>query len=414
MRLVYITPCTPCEDNINGPSAHPFHLMVERDKDIEVIFYTFNTNFLSKERIERVEKELNATIKVMKLPRWYKWVMKYKLQWLRALIPYPFLYYLKLDKATVEEIKALKPDGIGTYCSESSQIIKQFPGYRRVHMLPDCVSLYYHRMMEQRFVLSDKKMFFKQWIMYPKFVRLERNYENDPSVRYYLVGDADAARLRAVNPGIDAHFVHHPHYEVFKPEKVIKFEQPRIRLVLAGKHDLYMAQTADEVVEALCGVDDLQAHYHITFLGRGWNAAAKRLTEHGYDVETKGFVKDYKAELVKHDIQLTPITIGTGTKGKVLDALANGLLVIGTYYAMENIAVEDGVSCITFDTATACWRCCATSPRACRTTRPSPRLAARQCSPTTTAPSSPASTSPSTRLQEGLTQTTQTFYLSEE
>ena len=45
---------------------------------------------------------------------------------------------------------------------------------------------------------------------------------------------------------------------------------------------------------------------------------------------------------------LTPIAIGTGTKGKVLDALANGLLVVGTPYALENIAVENGVSCVEY------------------------------------------------------------------
>ena len=48
----------------------------------------------------------------------------------------------------------------------------------------------------------------------------------------------------------------------------------------------------------------------------------------------------------KHDIQVNAIDIGTGTKGKVLDALANGLLVIGTPYAMENIAVENNKSCV--------------------------------------------------------------------
>ena len=50
----------------------------------------------------------------------------------------------------------------------------------------------------------------------------------------------------------------------------------------------------------------------------------------------------------KHDIQLTPIAVGTGTKGKVLDALANGLLVVGTPFALENIAVENRVSCVEY------------------------------------------------------------------
>jgi hypothetical protein len=42
-----------------------------------------------------------------------------------------------------------------------------------------------------------------------------------------------------------------------------------------------------------------------------------------------GFVDVYLDEIIKYDIQLTTISVGTGTKGKVLDALANGLMVMG-------------------------------------------------------------------------------------
>ncbi|MDE6927700.1 MAG: glycosyltransferase, partial [Muribaculaceae bacterium] len=37
--------------------------------------------------------------------------------------------------------------------------------------------------------------------------------------------------------------------------------------------------------------------------------------------------------------------VGTGTKRKVLDAFANGLMVIGTPLALENIAVAYGLEC---------------------------------------------------------------------
>ena len=70
----------------------------------------------------------------------------------------------------------------------------------------------------------------------------------------------------------------------------------------------------------------------------------------GFEVEHIKFAPDYIDEIIKHDIQVTPITVGTGTKGKVLDALANGLLVLGTPYAMENIAVEHGTSCVVWET----------------------------------------------------------------
>lgn len=48
----------------------------------------------------------------------------------------------------------------------------------------------------------------------------------------------------------------------------------------------------------------------------------------------------------KHDIQVNAIDVGTGTKGKVLDGIANGLLIIGTPYALENISVKNGESCV--------------------------------------------------------------------
>ena len=92
----------------------------------------------------------------------------------------------------------------------------------------------------------------------------------------------------------------------------------------------------------------LQNYYTITFLGKGWEEHVETLRKAGYEVNHIKFAPDYIEEICKHDIQITPISIGTGTKGKVLDALANGLLVIGTPYAMENIAVENGVSCIEY------------------------------------------------------------------
>ena len=95
----------------------------------------------------------------------------------------------------------------------------------------------------------------------------------------------------------------------------------------------------------------MRESYEITFLGKGWERHAESLSDAGYDVKHITFAPNYIEEIVRHDIQLTPITIGTGTKGKVLDALANGVLVLGTPYALENIAVVHGKSCIQWDEA---------------------------------------------------------------
>ena len=148
-------------------------------------------------------------------------------------------------------------------------------------------------------------------------------------------------------------------------------------MLIAGQYNYYMKQEADLLIEQICNVNVndngnltaaqyenvggeivkvnvpvpvnvLKKHYVFTFLGKGWEKHVEAMKLAGYEVEHIKFAPDYIEEICKHDIQITPIAIGTGTKGKVLDALANGLLVIGTPYAMENIAVEHGVSCIVY------------------------------------------------------------------
>ncbi len=122
-----------------------------------------------------------------------------------------------------------------------------------------------------------------------------------------------------------------------------------MKVLVAGQYNYYMKQEADLLSEELrVKSEELVSHYAITFLGKGWEEHVETLKDAGWEVEHIRFAPDYIEEICKHDIQITPIAIGTGTKGKVLDALANGLLVIGTPYAMENIAVEDGVSCIEY------------------------------------------------------------------
>ena len=113
-----------------------------------------------------------------------------------------------------------------------------------------------------------------------------------------------------------------------------------------------MKEAAEEVFDMMLHeVDKLKGYYKITFLGRGWENMVTRLKDAGYDVVQITFARDYIEEIRKYDVQLTPIAIGTGTKGKVLDALANGLLVAGTPFALENIAVKNRVSCVEYHSA---------------------------------------------------------------
>lgn len=371
MCIVVVSLITPYKENVRGTSALAYHLLKGCPPNPlkgECVIYSFNANGLTKEQIGEVEKELGAKIRILSLPRWYRWMFKFHLLFLRVFLKSPFVNYIKLPKKVVEEIKSLSPDMIWVNSEEMSRIPKQFPGIRRMQLGPDVESLYYYRMMGRRFVMNRVVDYWKCAMMYRKYARLERSFCTDDNYTYYAVGEADIEHLRQLNPNVNCQFLRHPHYDV-KAKQEIHFHQPKIKLLIAGRYDLYMKQTADEVLEALSprppkeggmlhsdsapsspfrgvGGLDLRAHYSITFLGKGWERHAETLRQAGYDVNHIAFAPDYIEEVCKHDVQLTPICIGTGTKGKVLDALANGLLVLGTPFALENIAVEHGKSCI--------------------------------------------------------------------
>lgn len=357
MRVV-VSLVTPFRENVRGTSALAYHLLKGHSISCSypegnggTTIYSFNSNGLSEEQIAEVEKELEAKIRILPLPRWYRWMFKFHLLFLRVFLKYPFVNYIKLPKKIVAEIKEQKPDLIWVYGEELSRIVKQFPELQRMQLGPDVESLYYYRMMSRRFVMNSVVDYWKCAMMYRKYARLERLFCCEDNFTYYAVGKADIEHLRQLSPNVNCQFLRHPHYNVKDEKREIHFHQPKIKLLVAGRYDLYMKQTADEVIKAISDKPltvrlDLRDLYSITFLGKGWEQHVESLKDIGYDVKHITFAPNYIEEICRHDIQLTPICIGTGTKGKVLDALANGLLVLGTPYALENIAVEHGKSCI--------------------------------------------------------------------
>ena len=352
MKVVFITPVTPYKENMGGPSGHPYHLMVERPKDMDITVYSYNQNGLSAETIAEVEKELNVKIQLLAKPKWMTWLFKLHLSFLRLFMKYPINYYHRLSTQTIEEINNIHPDLVWVYSQEYSGILKQLKEYNRLHTVPDCYSLHFYRRLALRSTMASKMEYWKILTNYRKHYRMEQEYDSSDNIVYHLVGEADRDFLLNINPSLNAHFIRHPRYEIAEPQKTITFGQPKIKLLIAGRYNFYMKEKADEMVEALAKAQQftLRENYILTFLGKGWEGHVKTLKNAGYEVELITFAPDYVEEVRKHDIQITPIAIGTGTKGKVLDAIVNGLLVIGTNYALENIAVKDDVSCLEYNT----------------------------------------------------------------
>ena len=351
MKIVAISVMTPYKENFRGTSALPYYLLDGRDKSIDVILYSYNLNRLSEEQIDSVAKELNIKIRLLPVPWWYNFFLRFLLAF-RILLNYPIGNYISLSSLQLDTIINNNPDAIWIYGEELSRVSCQLKDFRRVHTLPDCESLYYYRMLGKRFAIRNRIRFWRSAIMYPKYLNMEKKFDTSSNIHYHLVGEEDVNFLKEICPGIQAHFLRHPHYQVAKPAKVISFSSPKIKVLFAGQYNLYMQQDADKLVECLIkakNLSELKEKYVYTFLGKGWEHHVERLKSVGFEICHIQFAPDYIEEVCKHDIQITTICIGTGTKGKVLDAIANGLLVIGSRYALENIAVESNISCLQYN-----------------------------------------------------------------
>jgi len=67
------------------------------------------------------------------------------------------------------------------------------------------------------------------------------------------------------------------------------------------------------------------------------------------NVSTPGFVSDLPGLLAGADIALCPLTMGSGTKLKMMDYLAAGLPIVTTTTGTQGIGIEDGVHALVRD-----------------------------------------------------------------
>ena len=355
-KIVLISLSTPTPNNVRAASALPYHLIKAHwDSGSHFFVYSFNINDIELCKVKEIEAELGISICILPRPKWMLLMMRLKLLVLRLLLRSPLATYHRLSASVVQAIKAEKPDVVWIYGEEIAWLAKQFNDFRCVVTMPDCESLFYHRLLGKRFAVGNCFQVMKSAYAYYQYLHMERNMLVK-GVRYHFVGMEDARFFRKMNPKAEVLFLPHPLYDY--RNKNIRFHHPRIKLLIAGRNDFYMAEEVEELFSVLSKIDysclegqSLLKYFEWTFLGKGWENIVEKLLQLGFDARHIKFAPDYIEELQRHDIQITPISVGTGTKGKVLDAIANGLLEIGTIGALENIAVEDGVSCIIYQNA---------------------------------------------------------------
>lgn len=349
MRIALISLHTPTATNCRGASALPYHLLAFRPENVDVEVWSFNLNDCTAEQIEDSESRLKVKIHIVKKPAWLRFLSPAPV---RLFLPKPILGYLPLPHDVYEHIVDFLSgfrSALWIYGEDIAHIADQFDRIPTVITTPDCEAMYYHRVLAMKGVPSRAKSILRYVLMYRRYVSMATHYPTRSGIKYHLVGKEDALFLKRMNKNANVYFIRHPHYDVSNLSHTEASVNKQVKILIAGRYDFSMAQAADEAFEAMKTLpQNIKDKYLVTFLGKGWDVPCNELRKSGFDVERKGFVKDYIAEVSSHHIQLTPVAVGTGTKGKVLDAFANGLMVIGTPLALENIAAESGKECVKY------------------------------------------------------------------
>lgn len=349
MRIALITLHTPTPTNCRGASALPFHLLAFRPNDVEVEVWSFNLNGCTSEQIATSESRLGLKIHLVSKPDWFPLLNP---ALIRLFLPRPQLSYLSLPTESFAAIKAYLDGGesaVWMYGEDIAHLARRFAGLRTVITTPDCEAMYYHRVLAMKAVPTSMRSMMRYALMYHRYAVMASRYPAGNNIKYHLVGWEDALFLKKLNPAADVRFIRHPHYDLSDISHSGPTMDERIKILIAGRYDFSMMQAADDAFEAMKTMSqNVKDRYWVTFLGNGWERSALELQQSGFAVEIKGFVEDYAEEVASHHVQLTPVAVGTGTKGKVLDAFANGLMVIGTPLALENIAVENGKECVEY------------------------------------------------------------------
>lgn len=346
MKIALITLSTPTFNNCGAASALPYHLIKGAGDKATFEVWSYNINHIPAAGVEETEYALGVRVHIIRRPRWMTWMLKLHLTMLRVVMRYPLPRYIRLSAAAHAEILAYAPDKVWVYGEEIAHLTQLFPDIPCVATMPDCESLYYHRMLGKDFATLSLPQVMRYALAFWQYRGMERAMRGYHAT-FHFVGRKDAAFFREVCPDAEALFLPHPLYA--HRDKTISFRQPKVRLLFASRYDHFCQHGSDRLLEAMLAADDLKGHFAVTFLGKGWEAWAARLFDAGWTCQHIAFAPDYIEELQRHDIQVNAIDVGAGTKGKVLDALANGLLAMGTPLALENIAVTPGESCVLFN-----------------------------------------------------------------
>jgi glycosyltransferase involved in cell wall biosynthesis len=206
---------------------------------------------------------------------------------------------------------------------------------------PDCAVLHHERALDTD-ISGKPEEIEKQKYDLATYLVLER-FLATSGAAVHVVGQADADRFNEHTQRQQAKFTVHPHFDFVARAAADRDGEP-LRVIMSGDpFAVYIGDHGHRIVDSLMKESvKLRDRIAITLTGKNWDALAAKLLGAGYSVRHETWVEDYPATLAAHDVALCPYAVGVGTKGKVLQAMATGLLTIGSRLAFENVQATAG------------------------------------------------------------------------
>lgn len=352
-KIVLITELTPTIDNYNGPSAMMYHLMKHRPEGFFLRIYTMNRNAVIPSEIRKTAAELDCEIIQLNDGIRNYFHRRHTFADIRIVFGIDKSYgegNYKLRKNTLQQIFNFNPDIVWVYNEKYTTISRQLCHFNLLICGYDCMPLHYNRLLNDGYCFLTPKRYLKALYEYKAHIYWELE-QKEIRAKLYVVGINDAVHYRTITGRDDIIFYPHPHFSL--QDKIISFDKKKLSILISGQYNEYTYTDSNQMCETLIkNKNILRDKFTITFLGKKWEPIVSALQDNGYTICHKIWVDKYATELTTHDIQIFPISVGSGTKGKVLDALSTGLLCIGSKIAMENIYVKHMHSCIQYDIVT--------------------------------------------------------------
>ncbi|HXZ23717.1 MAG TPA: glycosyltransferase [Methanomassiliicoccales archaeon] len=347
MRCVSLQAFPPHKYNLQAPTANPFQLMRYAPDSVDIDLYYFEGAPEHRESSERCIGTLRLG-KIRSIQRKSGLGRYASLAAARTRGLPGSVGMFPVIPQVLQEMNAEGPELVWMYPHWLVDWVPRLECDNIVVTGPDSAVLHNERALRYGKLTPPQKR--EQLRLLSRNMKLEGSLGR-MDVRVHMVGKRDAERFEELTGHQGkAFFVPHPLYDYSEIKEKITERSDRLRVLFSGGGGkVFDGDHLERIVAGFVKTSGENAKgIELRFVGKGYESQASTLRAAGYGVTQADWVPSYEDELASAHVHVFPQAVGTGTKGRVLTALATGLLCIGTEFAFENIAVEPGKSCVQY------------------------------------------------------------------